>query len=103
MGKLINEDHDGFTGQSCIKIEFMNDSAAVFDAPAGKHLKALNERFRLPAAMGLHYSNDHVDSLGALLARCFKHGIGFSDARCRAEKNLQLSLAGSLLIYLELS
>jgi hypothetical protein len=95
VGELVNENDGGGAAQRRIKIEFLQDGAAIFNVPARQHFQSFEERFCLSTAVRLGKTDNDIDTFSPLLPGSFEHGIGLSDAGRRAEKYLQLPLAFS--------
>ena len=89
VSQLVDEDDCGAPFQGCIEIEFLDAGATVFDDPGREDFQAVEQGGGVRAVMGLDDTHDHVDALGALLARGEEHRVGLADAGGRAEEDLQ--------------
>ncbi len=65
----------------------------MIDCAPGNDLMAVEQRFRLPPAMGLDHAHRHVDAGLQALHAVDQHLIGLADARRRAEEYLQTPAA----------
>src|SRR5262249_45963862 len=59
------------------------------DATARDGHEALEQCRRLGTAVGLDHAHDHVDAVARPLLRSLEHRVGLSDARRRADEDLE--------------
>lgn len=72
--------------------------AAVVDAPARNDLQPLEQRLRLGAAVRFDHGYNYIDVFALPPLRRLQHLVGFADAGCGAQENLETAtlLAGRL-------
>ena len=78
-------------GDDGVEVHLVEQLAFVFDVPARNDFEAAQQRFGLPAAVGLDDADDDV--VAVLLARVglLQHLVGFADAGRGADENSKLA------------
>ncbi len=95
MRELIHQSDLGLACQDGVHIHFLDDDGAVDVAAARDDLQAIEERCRLPAAVGLDQAHHNVDALAFQPVGLFEHLPGFPDAGAISEIDLELSPLGA--------
>ena len=60
----------------------------MHDGFARQHFKARKHRFGVFTGVGVNPSHQHIEALGTLFLHFLQHGVGFTHARRRPEKEL---------------
>ena len=87
--QLVHEHEGRGAGQDAVQVELPERDAAVGDLPARQHLEPLQERLRLPPAVGLHHAHHHVHPFGLPLPGGLQHGVRLPHARHRPQEHLE--------------
>src|SRR5262249_2553167 len=91
----VDEQDRRLPGESVVEVELTELEPAILD-DAGRHaLDALGQRLGLRATVGLDPTDDDVRALALLRAGRLERRVGLSDARSRAEENLQMPAVGA--------
>src|SRR6516225_5397487 len=97
VGELVNEDQARTPLEGRIDVEFAEDAIDVDRRLARQNLKALQQRFSLPAAVRFDDPDNDVHALFELGARRLQHLIGLTNAWSGTNKDLQTAAASTLL------
>ena len=89
--QLVDEDERGTAGERGVEIELAQRGAAIVDHPRREELESFEQRVGLGPPVRLDISDEHVDSVGLLLAHGLEHRVRLADPSGRAEEYLQLS------------
>ena len=101
VGELVDQDQRRPASEGAVEVEVVERRSPVLDRATGKHLEALEQRFRLDPAMRLHETNDDVHAVITLFTSSFQHGVRLADAGGRTEEHLQLATAPPRLFFLD--
>jgi hypothetical protein len=96
MGKFIDQRDLRVSLQEGIKVHFLDDAATILNAAPGDDFKTIEQGLRFPAAMSFDDARYDIDTVLKASACRKQHLIGFSDARRRAEEDLEATAAPSL-------
>jgi hypothetical protein len=99
--QLIDQDQRRPSRQRRIEIEFPQRPIPIGHLFQRQLFEALQQGGGFLAAVGFDQAHHHIHALLAQLAGGQQHGVGFADARRRAEKDLQLAALGMCLFLLE--
>ena len=89
MGEFIDENERGLARQDRVEVHFLERVAFIADGPARHDLETVEQGLGLGPAMGFDDTRSDVEALAQFGARGLEHRVGFPDAGCGAEKNLQ--------------
>ena len=87
--KLVDQDELRAAGDDRVEVHFLEPLAFVLDAPPGDDFEAVEQRFGLFAAVGLHDADDEIVAVLLSGPGLLQHLIGLADAGCGAHENLQ--------------
>jgi hypothetical protein len=81
--------------ECCVEIQFGAHDSSIVHLEQGQLLKPAHQALSFETAVGLDIPDDQVDPFGAGRARGIEHGVGLTDARRGAEKELQAPSIGA--------
>src|SRR5207237_1117692 len=87
--QLVDEDERGTAGERGVEIELAQRGAAIVDHPRREELESFEQRVGLGPPVRLDISDEHVDSVGLLLAHGLEHRVRFTDPGGGAEEFLR--------------
>ncbi len=99
VGKFIDQNQSGATGEDGIDIHLLQYLTAIIDALARDHAQPFDQRLGFPAAVGFHDTDNGIDAIRELRPAGHQHLIGLADAGCGAQKNLQPASCLALGIF----
>ena len=100
VGQFVHQRQSGFTFQNGVKIHFVQQNAAMVNAPPRDDFQARQQGVRFLATVGFDISDGDVASLGLARLGLPQHGVGLADARAHSEKYLQSSATDSTRLRL---
>ena len=91
VGELVDQHDLRAAGHDGVEVHLLEPLALVFEPPARNDLEALQQRFRLLAAVGLDDADDDVVAVLLAGAGLLQHLVGLADAGGGADENPQLA------------
>ena len=89
VGEFIHQDQGGTARQGRVQVELLAGHATPNHSSARQSLQTPQQALGLGTSVGVHPADQHVHAFGPAFACGLEHGVGFSDARYRAEEDLE--------------
>ena len=89
VSQLVDDGELRTARQERVEVHLLEDAPFVGDAPARHDLQPVEQRRRLAPTVRLDHADNDIDALGLAPRRGQQHGVGLSDARRRADEDLQ--------------
>jgi hypothetical protein len=89
VGQFVHQGDGRTTSQDGVHVHFFEHDTAILDLPTGNLFEPLQKGRRLRTAMGFDHSDDDVHPLLLEPLTLLEHLVGFADARCEAQVDLQ--------------
>ena len=86
VSELIDQHDLRSAGDDGIEVHFLEPLALIFDAPARNDFEAFQQRFGIPAAVGLHDADDDIVAVFPAGTGLVQHLVGLADARARRRR-----------------
>ena len=91
VGKFIDQQQLRMARKRGVEIELVHDLVAVDNRLSRQHLKAIDQLLGFAPSVRFDQAGNDIAAARFFPAGGAEHGVGFSDTRSGAEKNLQMS------------